>query len=380
MRIIRAVLLAAAVLTVLFYVPGCGKKTASNEILIGEFGSLTGGTADFGITTKNGIDLAVEEINNSGGVLGKKIRISIQDDRSDPAEAKTAVTKLVMQDHVSAVIGEVASTRTLAAAPVCQQAGVPMITPSSTNPEVTKRGDFIFRVCFIDDFQGFICAKFAVQNLKLKTAAVMRDTKNDYSVGLADAFAKTFKSMGGSIVTDVSYSAGDTDFSSQLTKIRGTNPQIIFVPGYYGDVGLIARKARQLGITVPLLGGDGWDSSSLIPNAGNALEGSYFSNHYDAAMGGAEVKAFIAAYHKKFGNDPNALAALGYDALKIMAAAIKRAGSTDGPKLRDAIASTKNYPGVTGTITINAERNAIKPGVILQIKGKKFQYVSTVRP
>ncbi|MDO8586049.1 MAG: ABC transporter substrate-binding protein [Armatimonadota bacterium] len=381
MRHGHVLLLALAVAVAIGAVmTGCGKQSASNEILIGEYGSLTGTTADFGITTKNGIDLAVEEINNAGGVLGKKIRLIIQDDRSDPAEAKTAVTKLVMQDRVAAVLGEVASTRSMAAAPVCQQAGVPMITPSSTNPAVTKRGDYIFRVCFIDDFQGTICAKFAAETLGLKRAAIIKDVKNDYSVGLAKSFTDSFSKLGGQIVGEVSYSEGDTDFSSQITAIRGTKPQIIFVPGYYQEVDLIARKARQLGIKVPLLGGDGWDSSTLIPNSGGALEGSYFSNHYDAAMGGPEVKKFIAAYRKKFGSDPNALAALGYDAMHIMARAIERAGSTDGAKIRDAIAATKNFPGITGSITIDKDRNAVKPGVILQIKGNKFQYVTTVRP
>lgn len=374
---IAFILTAALVLPLL---SGCGKQSVSNEILIGEFGSLTGTTADFGVTTKNGIDLAVEDINAKGGVLGKKVRIIIQDDRSDPAEAKTAVTKLVMQDRVVAVLGEVASTRSMAAAPVCQQAGIPMITPSSTNPDVTKIGDYIFRVCFIDDFQGAICAKFAADSLKLKKAAIMRDIKNDYSVGLANSFKKTFHELGGSIVADISYSEGDTDFGSQLTAIRGESPDVIFVPGYYQEVALIARKARQLGIKVPLLGGDGWDSSTLIPNSGGALEGSYFSNHYDAAMGGLLVKSFIAAYKKKFGVEPNALAALGYDAMNIMADAIERAGSTDGAKIRDAIAATKHFPGVTGVITIDAQRNAVKPGVILQISGDKFNYVETVRP
>lgn len=376
-----AILFAATILFTIA-ITGCGKKSVkSNEILIGEFGSLTGTTADFGITTRNGIDLAVEEINKSGGVLGKKIKLIVEDDRSDPAEAKTVVTKLVMQDRVVAVLGEVASSRTLAAAPVCQAAKIPIISPSSTNPEVTQIGDYVFRICFVDDFQGAICAKFAVDNLKLKKAAILKDIKNDYSVGLADSFKNTFKKLGGIIVVEQSYSEGDTDFSSQLTAMKAKKPDIIFVPGYYQEVALIARKARQLGITAPMLGGDGWDSSTLIPNSGGALEGSYFSNHYDAAMGGPEVKAFVASYRKRFGGKaPNALAALGYDAMHIMADAITRAGSTDGAKIRDAIAATKSFPGITGSITLDKNRNAVKPGVILQIKNNKFNYVATVRP
>jgi branched-chain amino acid transport system substrate-binding protein len=246
---------------------------------------------------------------------------------------------------------------------------------------VTQVGDYIFRVCFVDDFQGAIGAKFAHDNLKLTKAAILRDIRNDYSVGLADSFKKTFEKLGGTVVVDESYSEGDTDFSSQLTSMKAKAPQIIFVPGYYQEVALIARKARQLGITAPMLGGDGWDSSTLIQNAGDALEGSYFSNHYDAEMGGPQVKRFVKEYRIKFNNkSPNALAALGYDAMNILADAMKRAGTTDGPKVRAAIASTKNYLGVTGTITIDANRNAVKPGVVLQIRGKEFKYVQTVRP
>src|SRR5215218_8579552 len=229
----------------------------ANEIVIGEFGSLTGTTATFGISTKNGIDMAMDEINAAGGVLGKQLRVIVEDDQGRPEEAQTVVTKLITSNEVIAVLGEVASSRTLAAAPVAQQNGIPLITPSSTNPKVTEVGDYVFRVCFIDPFQGFVMAKFAANTLKVKNVAILRDIKNDYSVGLADVFAKEFAGMGGRIAGDQSYSEGDTDFSAQLTAIRATNPQAIYVPGYYTEVALIARQARALGITVPLMGGDG---------------------------------------------------------------------------------------------------------------------------
>jgi len=358
---------------------GCAKKT--NEVLIGEYGSMTGTTADFGKTTHNGILLAIEQINAQGGVLGRKIKLVLEDDRSDPQEAKTAVTKLINRDKVVGVLGEVASTRSTTAAPVCQQARVPMISPSSTNPRLTiEGGDYIFRVCFTDDFQGAVCAKFAAEKMKVKRAAILEDKSNAYSIGLAKSFADTFRKLGGTIVADVSYNEGDTDFSSQLTTVKDKNPEVIFVPGYYTEVALIAIKARQLGLKVPLLGGDGWDSASLIPIAGKALEGSYFSNHFSPDSEQPAVKQFVLAYRKRFDEVPNALAALGYDAAWIMAEGIKKAGSTDGKAIRDALASIRNYPGVTGSITIDRNRNARKPAVIVQIKDGKFVHVASVAP
>ena len=357
---------------------GCGKRIL--DIRIGEYGSMTGTTADFGITTHNGIDLAIRQINAEGGVLGKKIRVVLQDDRGDPTEARTAVTRLIELDRVIVMLGEVASSRSIAAGAVCQQKKIPMITPSSTNPDVTQGRDYVFRVCFTDDFQGMVCGKFAAESLKLTKAAILRDIKNDYSVGLADSFAKTFRKLGGSIVADESYSEGDKDFSSQLTAIKAKNPQLIFVPGYYTEVALIARRSRQLGISIPLLGGDGWDSSVLVRNAGSALEGCYFSNHFSPISQDKRARQFVKEYRKIHNTNPNALAALGYDAARIMVAAIEKAGSTDGSKIRDALAATRNYPGVTGNITIDANRNAVKPAVIIQIKGDKFVPIETIKP
>src|SRR3989304_7084179 len=282
-----------------------GGQQQSDEILVGEFGSLTGTTATFGISTRNGIDLAVDEVNQAGGVLGKKIRGIVEDDQGKPEEAQTVVTKLINKDRVVAVLGEVASSRSLAGAPVCQQNGIPMITPSSTNPKVTQIGNFIFRVCFIDPFQGFVMAKFASNTLKIKNVAVLRDIKNDYSVGLADVFLGNFTKMGGTIVADESYSEGDTDFSAQLTSIKSKNPEAIFVPGYYTEVGLIARQARKLGLTIPLMGGDGWDSPKLWEIGGEALNDCYLSNHYSVDDPSPKIRQYVAEYRRRYNQTPD---------------------------------------------------------------------------
>jgi branched-chain amino acid transport system substrate-binding protein len=352
----------------------------SNEILIGEYGSLTGTTATFGISTKNGIDMAVDQVNQAGGLLGKQVRVIVEDDQGRPEEAQTVVTKLITKDQVIAVLGEVASSRSLAAAPVAQQSGIPMISPSSTNPKVTEVGDYIFRVCFIDPFQGLVMAKFAVNTLKIKDVAILRDIKNDYSVGLADVFVENFKKLNGNIVSDESYSEGDTDFSAQLTSIKARNPQAIFVPGYYTEVGLIARQAKKLGLSVPLMGGDGWDSPKLIEIGGEALNGSYYSNHYSVDDPSPAIQKFVADYKARYNEVPDALAGLGFDSAQILFDAIRRAGTTEPDKIRDAIAQTRNFPGVTGNITLDEYRNAVKPAVVLEVKDGKLQYVETINP
>lgn len=374
--------LLSSLLTVLV-LAGCNSGAANSgadEIVIGEYGSLTGENATFGISTRNGIDMAIEDINNAGGVLGKKVRVIVEDDQGRAEEAQTVVTKLITKDKVVALLGEVASSNSMAAAPVAQQNQIPMISPSSTNPQVTKMGDYIFRVCFIDPFQGYVMAKFASSTLKMTKVAILRDIKNDYSVGLADVFTENFTKMGGTIVADESYSASDTDFNAQLTSIKAKNPQAVFVPGYYTAVGLIARQAKRQGLTVPLLGGDGWDSPSLIEIGGKDLEGSFLSNHYSVDDPSPRIQKFVAAYKAKYNAVPDALAGLGYDSAMVLFDAMKRAGSTEGPKVRDAIAQTKDYEGVTGKITLNAERNADKPAVVLEIKGGKFAYRETITP
>ncbi|MBI2818394.1 MAG: ABC transporter substrate-binding protein [Acidobacteria bacterium] len=377
---------AAALLVlclVVFAGMGCsGNRTgeAANEIVIGEYGSLTGTTATFGISTKNGIDMAIDEVNQAGGLLGKRVRVIVEDDQGRPEEAQTVVTKLITRDRVVAILGEVASSRTLAAAPVAQQNGIPMISPSSTNPRVTEVGDYIFRVCFIDPFQGLVMAKFATDTLKAKNVAVLRDIKNDYSVGLADVFVENFKKMGGSIVSDQSYSEGDTDFSAQLTAIKARNPEAIFLPGYYTEVGLVARQAKNLGITVPLLGGDGWDSPRLLEIGGEALNGSYYSNHSSMDDPNPAIQKFVADYRARFADAPDALAALGYDSAMILFDAIRRANSTEPARIRDALAQTKGFSGITGTITMDENRNPVKPAVVLKVQDGGLEFVETVSP
>ena len=358
----------------------CGPKLNPNEIRVGEFGSLTGGQATFGTSTDNGIQLAVAEINAAGGINGKTLKVTAYDDQGKPEQAAVVVTKLITQDHVQVVLGEVASSLSLAAGPICQQNKIPMISPSSTDPKVTRVGDYVFRVCFIDPFQGQVMADFALNHLKAKTVAVLRDQKNDYSMGLADFFIKRFKEKGGTVVSDESYVAGDVDFKSQLTTIRGQKPDVIFVPGYYGEVGLIAKQSRELGIKAPLLGGDGWDSSKLYEIGGAALDGCYFSNHASPESKDPKVQEFVKKFKAKYGEVPDALAALGYDAAGVLAAALKTAKSLNGQDLRDAIAATKGFSGVTGVISLDAERNAVKSAVVLKISGGKSSYVSTVNP
>jgi branched-chain amino acid transport system substrate-binding protein len=360
---------------------GATSAESSGPIMVGEYGSLTGSEATFGKSTDDGVQLKVEEINNAGGVHGRKLQVRVEDDQSSQTEAATAVSKLIDRDRVVAVLGEVASGNSLAAAPFCQNRQVPMISPASTNPEVTRKGDYIFRVCFIDPFQGTVMAKFAAQNLKLKRVAIFKDQGAPYSTGLADNFRTAFTGLGGTIVAEESYTKDDTDFKAQLGAIKAKNPQAIFIPGYYTQVGTIGRQARDLGITVPLLGGDGWDSPKLFEGAGNALEGCYFSNHYSAEDKSPAIQSFIQAYKARYnGQIPDAMAALGYDAAGVLADAMKRAKSLSGPDLREAIAQTKDYPCVTGTITIDAERNARKPAVVLQVKGQGYKYVTTIQP
>lgn len=359
------------------------EPATGEPILIGHYGSLTGSEATFGQSTSNGIKLAIKQLNAKGGVLGRPLQLKEYDTRGDAGEAKLTVERLVKADKVVAVIGEVASKLSLAGGPVCQAAKVPMISPSSTNPRVTEVGDYIFRVCFIDPFQGFAGAKFARENLKAKSAALLVDQAQAYAVGLAEQFEKNFTGMGGSIATRQTYTGGASDFTAQLTSIRSAKPDVIYVPGYYTDVGNIALQARKLGLTQPLLGGDGWDSAELARIAKDAIEGSFYTNHYAPDQPEAAVVEFIKQYKESFGGQtPDGLAALGYDATKILADALTRAGTTDGPKLRDAIAATKDFPAVTGTITINQNRDAVKSAVVVEMVGDPPapKYVTTVKP
>jgi len=382
--------LTVAVLSLVLF--GCPPKTGETtgtttgaaeggEIVVGEYGSLTGGQATFGQSTHNAIMLAVGEINAKGGVNGRQIRVQTEDDQSRADEAASAVTKLISRDNVVAVLGEVASSSSLAAAPICQTNKVPMITPSSTNPSVTEKGDYIFRMCFLDTYQGQSMARYIYNDLGVRKVAILIDNKSDYSTGLAKFFGDAFKAAGGQIVAEQSYAQGDSDFRSQLTAIKAANPEVLYVPGYYNDIGQIASQARDLGMTMPLAGGDGWESPKLIEIGGKALEGCFYSNHYFPGDPAPAVRDFVEKYREKYSATPDALAALAYDAARVLADAIKRAGTTEGPKLRDAIAATQGFSGVTGTINLGPDRNPQgKKLVIVEVKGGQLTLKASVDP
>ncbi len=354
----------------------------AQDVVIGEYASLTGSEATFGINSDNGVQLAADEINAAGGVLGRKIKLIVEDDQSKAGQPSAAVKKLIANDKVVAVIGEIASSRSLEAAPVCQEAKIPMVSPGSTNPAVTEKGDYIFRVCFIDPFQGTVMAKFALDTLKAKKVAILSDVTSDYSKGLTQFFTEYCKAHGGNIVIERSYSGGgkDKDFRAQLTAIKSAQPDAIFVPGYYTEAGLIGKQARILGLKVPLLGCDGWDSPKLAEIAGTSLDGCYFSTHFSPSDTAPKVQDFVKKYTAKYKAAPDGMAPLGYDAMMILADAIKKAGSTDGDKVRAALASVKDYEAVTGKITIDEKRNASKSAVVLQVQGKENKFATSVQP
>ncbi len=379
---------------------GCGQEV--QEIRIGEYSSLTGDKATFGQSTTRGIALAIEEANTAGGVGGVALHVITEDDQGKPEEAATAVNKLVTQNQVITVIGEVASSNSLAGAPICQDNRVPMISPASTNPAVTEVGDYIFRVCFIDPFQGTVMARFAAQTLGLKRVGILRDVRSDYSVGLATFFTEEFTRLGGTIVGDESYQQGDVDFKAPLTALINRQPEGIFIPGYYTEVGLVARQARELQYKGPLMGGDGWDSPKLVEIGGEAIEGAYFSNHYSVEDPAPEVQSFVQRFKQKFGSAPDAIAACGYDAARLLAEKLRALHQEDAQlfetlvggapgdakgrqnrqqamaRMRDLIAGTKEFHGVTGVITLDAQRNAQKPAVVLQVQGGKYTFVTRV--
>ncbi len=381
----RVGLTAAAALVVML--GACEKKTAapsggapaSAPIKVGHYASMTGSEATFGVSTDNGIQMAVKERNAAGGVDGRQIRLITYDNQGKPQESVVAVTRLIEQDEVTAVLGEVASSRSLAGGPVCQRKGVPMISPSSTNPDVTAVGDMVSRVCFIDPFQGLVGAKFARENLKLSRGAALYNRAQAYSSGLKNNFVESFTKLGGEIVSEQAYSDGDNDFSAQLSAIREKNPEFIYVPGYYTEVVNIARQARRLDLKIPLIGGDGWDSEELR-NAGDALNGCYFSNHYSHEDTRPEVQEFVKKYQEKYGKVPDGLAALGYDAARLLFDAMERAPSLSGADLAAAISATKGFAGVTGTISMDENRNATKDAVMLEVVNGATKYAATIKP
>lgn len=367
-----------SLLGIILVLASCAAK--EDTIRVGVFNSLTGGTATFGISSTQGIQMAADEWNARGGLLGKKIELVVEDDQSKPDEAALAVTKLINQNRVVGILGEVASSRTLAGAPIAQKAGIPLITPASTNPKVTQVGDFIFRVCYVDSFQGVVCARFATQKLGLKRLAILKDIKNDYSVGLADYFKQNVLALGAEIVSEQSYSEGDTDFRAQITAMKSANPEGIFIPGYYTEAGLIAKQVREQNIAAVLIGGDGWDSPRTPEIGGEAVEGSFFCNHYSADDTSQAVQGFVARYKERHGYVPDAMAPLSYDAANLLFASIQKAGSVEGRAIRDALAQTKDFPGICGNVTIDPERNARKSAVMIQINGGKFTVYDVIQP
>lgn len=356
------------------------KDDGKGEIVVGHFASLTGSEATFGISTDNGIRIALDERNARGGVKGRPIRLVTLDDASKTQEAGTAVTRLITEHRVKAILGEVASGRSMAGGAVAQSYRVPMISPSATNETVTQIGNMISRVCFVDGFQGYVVARFARDNLKATRVGILYDQTQPYSKGLATNFTSAFRALGGSITTSQAYTGGDVNLSAQLQSLKDTGPQAIFIPGYYNDAGNIAVQARKLGITVPLLGGDGWDSDKLAEIGGAAMEGNYYSNHYSFEEMRPAVQEFVQKYKARFGGVPDGLAALGYDAANVLFAAMDRAKSLDSADLSATINETRNFPGVTGLITLDKDRNPVKSAVMLVMKGGLPRYAATIDP
>ncbi|MDE2125944.1 MAG: ABC transporter substrate-binding protein [Armatimonadetes bacterium] len=375
-----AALLALAAVS-LSALSGCksgNTNTVGKEIIVGEYGALTGPQASFGKSTNEGIQLATEQANAAGGIDGKTIKVVVEDDMSDAAKAEIAVKRLIDEEHVIAVLGEVASGSSLAGGQVCQQAHIPMVSPSSTNPSVTQIGNDIFRVCFIDPFQAAVVARFVHDYLHVTRVATFTNKSAPYSTGFTQNFITAFTGMGGQVIAQQSYGQQDTDYRGALSTIKATNPQAILVPGYYTDAGAVCKQARDLGIKVPIVGGDGWDSQLLFNIGGSAVNGCYFSDHVSMDNPSPVVQKFVQDYKARFGHTPDALAALAYDAANLTYAAMKRAKALTPDDIRAAIATTTDFPGVTGKITIDANRNASKPAVIIGVQNGQFKYVTTI--
>ncbi|KQB91861.1 ethanolamine utilization protein EutJ [Geobacillus sp. PA-3] len=353
-------------------------------IKIGANLELSGGVASYGQSIAEGVELAFDEINKEG-INGKKLKLVKVDNKSEAAEATNGAIKLISQDKVVAIVGSATSTNTLAQVQIANDNKVPVITPSGTNPTITtkdgKVNDFIFRTCFIDPFQGTVAAKFALDDLKVKSAAILIDSASDYSKGLAASFKETFTAGGGKIVAEEAYVAKDTDFRATLTNIKAASPEFLFLPGYYEEVGLIVKQARELGLNVPIMGGDGWDSPKLIEIAGkDALNNTYITNHYSSGDPDPKIQEFVKAFEAKYNKAPDAFNALGYDTAYFLADAIKRAGSADPVKIKDALAQTKDLQLVTGIFTINENHDPIKSAVILEYKDGQQQFKTKVNP
>jgi len=361
---------------------GCRRQDAHvveapppERVRVGAFMSLSGDTAQYGISALNGIRMAVEEANAAGGIKGRRVDLLIRDTRSDAVETGLVVEKLAREEHVHGLLGEVVSSRSLAAARVAQREQVPMLTPSATSPEITAVGDYVFRSCYTDTFQGAALARFAIGSLGALRAALLIDRDQRYSVELARFVREDFERRGGQIVAEQEYPDGESDFSVQLAEVGAAQPDVVFIPGYYMEVGLLARQARTLGLNTPLVGGDGWDSPRLSQIGGEALAGGFFSTHFSAEDPDPQVQRFVADYRRLFGSAPDSFSATAYDAARIMLAAIERAPTLERAALRDSLAATRDFPGVTGPVTFNAERNAVKPVVVVRIGDNSRQTV-----
>ncbi len=360
---------------------GCSK--GGNTIKIGTIQPISGPVSAYGTQSRDAAQMAVDEINAKGGVLGKKLELLVEDDEANPEKTVNAFTKLVTQQKIIGLVGALTSKCSLAITEEAQKRKVVMISPTSTNDTVTDAGDYVFRACYNDSFQGQVVAKFAAEDLSAKKAAIIFDNTNDYSKGLRDNFKKKFEELGGTVASEESYATGDKDFAAQLTKIKGTSPDVLFIPDYYSTVSLIAKQVQNSGLKVIMLGADGWDE--IVNNAGDEVVGSYYSNHYSPDADDKEVKEFVAKYSEKFNVQPNALAALAYDATYILANAIEKAGSTDPEKIKAAMKET-NGKFVTGNITFDEKRNPVKSAVMVKIeKGTEANkptvtYATTVNP
>jgi branched-chain amino acid transport system substrate-binding protein len=349
-------------------------------VKIGAVTCLTGALSTFGVSSVRGAQMAVEDTNSSGGVLGEPIELIVEDNGSKAGEAATIARKFISQDKVAAILGDLTSSATMEVAPLAQAAKIPLLTPSATNVAITQIGNYIFRSCFIDSFTGKVMARFALDHLHAKQAILLTDVKQDYSVGVSDELRHYFSENGGKIIGSISYSSGDTDFRTQLTEVRGKRPDVVFLPAYYTEAALILRQARQLGISAAFVGGEGWDSPALIQVAGKSADGNYYTNHFSAADPSPHVKNFVERYRAKYHVTPDALAALWYDGAGLLFLAVKDAGSADPAKIRDALASTRNFEGITGLISIDQNRNASKPGVILTIQNGETKMVQQITP
>ena len=381
-KLLCGVLASAMAFSVL---AGCGGNSeggADSEVIkIGGIGPLSGPNSTYGISVKEGADLLAEEINAAGGINGKKVEFIFEDDQSDNTVAASAFNKLVDKDGVCAILGGVTSGTTLAIAPNSTNKKIPMITPTGTEPTITNvGGDFMFRGCFVDSFQGEILAKYTKENLGKTTAAVLYNSSSDYSKGIANAYKETLEKNGGQVVEFLSYGSDkETDFKAQLTKIKSANPDVIILPDYYNVVGLIAKQARDMGITSQFLGGDGWESEELTKIGGTAVDGAIYINHYYAEDTDENVKNFVDSYTKKYNKTPDCFAALSYDTAKILVKAIEKANSTDGTAIRDALAGME-INSVTGNIKFNEERSAVKSAAIIKINGDKKELNDKVNP